>query len=72
MGWLRKYHRTVGLAVAFVTFTFAGSGAFHIWLKLHPDERLRYQHAPAVATSWLTTDLTQLPLRWATVQNVGL
>jgi hypothetical protein len=72
VGWLRKYHRTVGLAVAFVTFTFAGSGAFHVWLKLHPDERLRYQHALAVATSQLTTDLTQLPLRWPTVQNVGL
>ncbi|WP_051167097.1 PepSY domain-containing protein [Hymenobacter norwichensis] len=72
VGWLRKYHRAVGLAVAFVTLTFAGSGAFHISRKLHPDERLRFQHAPLLATTVLTTDLTQLPLDWLRVQNVGL
>ena len=43
-----------------------------MWLKRHPDERLRYQHTPAMAASRLTIDLTQLPLRWPTVQNVGL
>ena len=72
VGWLRKYHRAVGLAVALVTFTFAGSGAFHVLLKLHPDERLRFQHAPAIATSQLSTDLTQLPLNWSRVQQVAL
>lgn len=71
-GWLRKYHRQVGLAVAFVTFTFAGSGAYHVYLKLHPDDRLRYQHAPAVPLGQLRIDLTALPLRWETVQNVAL
>jgi len=72
VGWLRKYHRVVGLAVAFVTFTFAGSGAFHVFLKLQPDERLRFQHAPILAATQLTVDLTQLPLDWAQVQNVAL
>ncbi|UOQ79464.1 PepSY domain-containing protein [Hymenobacter sp. 5414T-23] len=72
LGWLRKYHRQVGLAVAFVTFTFAGSGAFHVYLKLHPDDRLRYQHAPAIPLGQLQVDLTALPLQWKTVQNVAL
>ncbi|MDF7815784.1 PepSY domain-containing protein [Hymenobacter sp. YC55] len=72
VGWLRKYHRAVGLAVALVTFTFAGSGAFHVLLKLHPDERLRFQHAPAIPTSRLSIDLTQLPLDWQQVQQVAL
>jgi hypothetical protein len=72
VGWLRKYHRTVGLAVAFVTLTFAGSGAFHISRKLHPDERLLFQHAPLLAVTALTTDLTQLPLAWPQVQQVAL
>lgn len=72
VGWLRRYHRWVGLAVAFVTLTFAGSGAFHIYRKLRPDERLRFRHAPAIAATQLTTDLTQLPLSWPQVQNVAL
>ncbi|GAB3836073.1 PepSY-associated TM helix domain-containing protein [Hymenobacter jeollabukensis] len=72
VGWLRKYHRAVGLAVALVTLTFASSGAFHVYLKLHPDERLRYQHAPILAADRLAVDLTQLPLDWARVQNVAL
>ncbi|TGD78748.1 PepSY domain-containing protein [Hymenobacter wooponensis] len=72
VGWLRKYHRQVGLAVAFVTFTFAGSGAFHVYLKLHPDDRLRYQHAPAIRLGQLQVDLTALPLQWKKVQNVAL
>lgn len=72
VGRLRKYHRQVGLAVALVTFTFAGSGAFHVYLKLHPDDRLRYQHAPAVPTPALAVDLTELPLAWELVQQVTL
>jgi len=72
VGWLRKFHRSVGLAVAFVTLTFAGSGAFHAYRKLRPDERLRFQHAPAIATKQLVIDLTQLPLNWPQVQNVAL
>ncbi|UOQ78011.1 PepSY domain-containing protein [Hymenobacter sp. 5516J-16] len=72
IGWLRKYHRQIGLAVALVTFTFAGSGAFHVYLKLHPDDRLRYQHAPVVPASALPVDLTELPVAWETVQQVAL
>jgi hypothetical protein len=72
VGGLKKYHRAVGLATALVTLTFAGSGAFHVLLKLHPDERLRYQHAPVLAADRLAVDLTQLPLDWARVQNVAL
>ncbi|UOG77346.1 PepSY domain-containing protein (plasmid) [Hymenobacter tibetensis] len=72
VGWLRKYHRAVGLAVALVTLTFAGSGAFHAWRKLQPDERLRYQQQPVLATSRLPLDPSELPLHWPQVQNVAL
>ncbi|OON66517.1 hypothetical protein B0919_21825 [Hymenobacter sp. CRA2] len=72
IGWLRKNHRVVGLAVSLVTLTFAFSGAWHALRKLEPDERLRYQHAPAVAARQLGVDVTQLPLNWEQVQNVAL
>jgi hypothetical protein len=39
VGWLRRRHRTLGLWVAFVTFTFAGSASYHLWQKLTPDRR---------------------------------
>ncbi|MVN78029.1 hypothetical protein GO988_16995 [Hymenobacter sp. HMF4947] len=38
-GWLRRRHRTLGLWVAFVTFTFALSASYHLWQKLTPDRR---------------------------------
>ncbi|RTQ47490.1 PepSY domain-containing protein [Hymenobacter gummosus] len=72
VGWLRKNHRLVGLAVSAVTLTFAFSGAWHALRKLRPDERLRYQHAPAVAAARLALDPTQLPLAWERVQNLAL
>ena len=72
VGWLRKYHRAVGLAVALVTLSFAGSGAFHAYRKLHPDTRLAYYHMPAIPASRLAVDLTRLPLAWDKVQNVAL
>ena len=72
VGWLRKYHRAVGLAVALVTLSFAGSGAFHAYLKLHPDNRLAYFHAPTIAASRLAVELTELPVNWNNVQNVAL
>ncbi|WP_303309831.1 PepSY domain-containing protein [Hymenobacter sp. BT730] len=72
VGWLRRYHRGVGLAVALVTLTFAFSGAWHVFMKLDPDERLRFQHAPYIPLAQLRTDLNQLPLDWQQLQNVGL
>jgi hypothetical protein len=39
VGWLRRRHRTLGLWVAFVTFTFALSASYHLWQKLTPDRR---------------------------------
>jgi len=71
-GILRKYHRQIGLWVAFVTFTFAFSGAYHATRKLTPDERIKYFYQPSIKTADLQTANLALPLDWAKVSNLSL
>lgn len=72
VGFLRKYHRQIGLATAFVTFTFAFSGAYHATMKFSPDERIRYVSQPVVKTTDLKASVLDLPLNWEAVQNISL
>ncbi len=72
MGFLRKYHRQIGLAVCFVTLMFAFSGAYQATRKLTPDERIRYIHQPVVNAADLAVPLSTLPLDWARVTNISL
>ncbi|MEA5401892.1 PepSY-associated TM helix domain-containing protein [Arcicella sp. DC2W] len=72
VGILRKYHRQIGLWVAFVTFTFAFSGAYHATKKLTPDERIKYFYQPSIKTADLQTANLALPLDWTKVSNLSL
>jgi hypothetical protein len=59
VGWLRRRHRTLGLWVAFVTFTFAFSASYHLWQKLTPDRRDEVARRTTFGASELAWPLTQ-------------
>jgi hypothetical protein len=59
VGWLRRRHRTLGLWVAFVTFTFALSASYHLWQKLTPDRRDDVVRRTTFSAQELTWPLTQ-------------
>ena len=72
VGWLRTYHRQIGLAVSLVTLTFAGSGLYHVLGKLTPDDRMRFVAAPLIETRQLATASLGLPVDWAAVTNLSV
>ncbi len=80
VGWLRKRHRTLGLWVAFVTFTFALSASYHLWQKFTPDRRDDVARVSLFAAKDLTIplagslaygDLATLPITQVSLARVG-
>jgi len=80
VGWLRKRHRTLGLWVAFVTFTFAFSASYHLWQKFTPDRRDDVARVSLFAAEDLTIplagsfaygDLATLPITQVSLARVG-
>lgn len=71
VGWLRRRHRTLGLWVAFVTFTFALSASYHLVQKFTPDRRDAVARVSAFAATELTWPLTEA-LAATAVQRVSL
>ena len=72
VGWLRRRHRTLGLWVAFVTFTFALSASYHLVQKFTPDRREAVARVSAFAASELTWPLTEALPGAAPVTRVSL
>ena len=72
VGWLRRRHRTLGLWVAFVTFTFALSASYHLIQKFTPDRREEVARVSAFAASELTWPLTEALAGAAPVTRVSL
>ena len=72
VGWLRRRHRTVGLWVAFVTFTFALSASYHLIQKFNPDRREEVARVSAFAASELTWPLTEALPGPAPITRVSL
>jgi hypothetical protein len=72
VGWLRRRHRTLGLWVAFVTFTFAFSASYHLWQKLTPDRREQVARVNAFTASDFTWPLSAALAGPAPVQGVSL
>ena len=72
VGWLRRRHRTLGLWVAFVTFTFALSASYHLIQKFTPDRREEVARVSAFAASELTWPLTEALPTAAPVTRVSL
>lgn len=64
---IKRWHRRLGLVVALTSITFAGSGAFHLWVKV-----LRQDVAAAPGSAPLRA-LDQLAGHpWHAVQSLGL
>ena len=72
VGWLRRRHRTLGLWVAFVTFTFALSASYHLWQKLTPDRRDEVARTVAFDSRNLTWPLADALAGPAPVVQVSL
>ncbi|MEJ7662122.1 MAG: PepSY domain-containing protein [Hymenobacter sp.] len=71
VGWLRRRHRTLGLWVAFVTFTFALSASYHLIQKFTPDRRDDVARVSAFAASELTWPLAEA-LPGARARDAGI
>lgn len=72
VGFLRKYHRTIGIWTSVVTLTFMGSGAYHATHKFIPDDRINYVFEPEIKTRDLILASTALPLQPEGVSNISL
>lgn len=71
-GFLRRNHRSIGIATSLVTLTFIGSGAYHATRKFKPDDRINYVFEPEIRSADLQMASTALPLNWQQVSNLSL
>ncbi|WP_304062513.1 PepSY domain-containing protein [Pedobacter glucosidilyticus] len=69
---LKKYHRQIGIATAFVTLTFAASGAYHASKKWNPDRETGLKHEPIIKAEHLKKDFLKLNLRWERLSNIAI
>lgn len=72
IGFLRRNHRSIGIATSVVTLTFIGSGTYHATRKFKPDDRINYVFEPEVRSRDLLVTSSALPLKWAEVTNISL
>lgn len=72
IGFLRRNHRVIGIAVSLVTLTFIGSGAYHATRKFTPDDRINFVFEPEIKSKDLVVSSASLPLKWAEVSNISL
>ncbi|TAF46154.1 MAG: PepSY domain-containing protein [Sphingobacteriales bacterium] len=71
-GILKKYHRKIGISVAFVSFTFAFSGGYHAIRKLTPNTLPQMVYEPSIETKNLVLDVFKLPIDWVRLSNVSI
>ena len=69
---IRKYHRQIGIATAFITLTFTMSGAFHAARKLEPNILPAMVYDPVILTRELSVPSTALAVDWERVYNVSV
>jgi hypothetical protein len=69
---IRKYHRQIGIATAFITITFAMSGAFHAARKLEPNILPEMVYEPVILTRELLLATSALPIDWERVYNMSV
>jgi hypothetical protein len=66
---LRFNHRKVGIAVAFVTLTFALSGAYHAFSKLKPNNLSSMVYEPTIDVAKLSLENNKLAIDWSSLLN---
>jgi len=69
---VRKYHRQIGIAVAFVALTFTFSGAFHATRKLQPNQLPQMVYEPIIRTDELAIASLALPVDWERLYNLSV
>ena len=69
---IRKYHRQIGVATAFISLTFTFSGAFHATRKLEPNVLPEMVYEPAILTRELTTASLSLDVDWERLHNLSI
>jgi hypothetical protein len=69
---IRKYHRQIGIATAFISLTFTFSGAFHATRKLEPNLLPELVYEPAILTRELTLASLALNLDWERLHNLSI
>ena len=69
---LRKYHRQIGMATAFITITFAFSGMFHATRKFEPNRLPEMVFEPIVKAADLKTASLSLGLDWERLTNLSV
>jgi uncharacterized iron-regulated membrane protein len=69
---LRFNHRKIGIAVAFVTLTFALSGAYHAFSKLKPNNLSSMVYEPTIDVAKLSLENNKLALDWSAFLNSSL
>jgi hypothetical protein len=69
---VRRYHRQIGIATAFITLTFTFSGAFHATRKLEPNVLPEMVYEPAILTRELTTASLALDVDWERLHNLSI
>ena len=72
LGFLRRNHRSIGIAVSLVTLSFIGSGAYHATRKFNPDDRVKYVFEPEIKASSLIVSPEKLPIDRKLVFNISL
>lgn len=69
---LRINHRKIGIAVAFVTLTFALSGAYHAFSKLKPNNLSSMVYEPTIDLAKLSIENNKLALDWSAFLNSSI
>lgn len=72
LGFLRRNHRSIGIAVSLVTLSFVGSGAYHATRKFKPDDRIDYVFEPEINVRELVVSIADLPLNWDEVNTISV
>lgn len=71
-GVLRRYHRQIGIAIAFFTLTFACSGAYHATRKLSPNTLPDMVYQPKISAAELPLSFLDLNLDWERLENISV
>lgn len=71
-GVLKKYHRQIGIATAFVTLTFAASGAYHASTKWNTNKETGLKYEPIIKTQHIKQGFLKLNLNWDRLSNVSI
>jgi hypothetical protein len=69
---LKKYHRQIGIAVSFVSLTFAFSGGYHATRKIVPNTLPEMLYEPVIQSHQINHGFQNLPIEWERLTNCSI